>query len=388
MNWPAILYFGNDWSADNKTSSHHIARRLMRDTRVVYIECPGLRAPQGNTRDIKKIFSKIIKALKGPRALGTNAFVYTLLQIPFHRFGFIRNLNKVLIIFSLKQLMKQLKIDQPILWFVVPHLAMVLGELNERFVVYYCIDDYASLPGVNKTIIEEMDNRLTTRADIVFTASEPLKKQKESFGPKVVLSRHGVDFDHFNKIFRREVNAAPETAHLPKPVIGFFGLIESWVDLELIEYLARARPQWSFLMVGRLAVQPNPCEHLKNVHFIGSRPYDELPQYAAAFDVSIIPCKNSKLIFNFNPLKLREYLAMGKPVVSIYFPEIAEFTDVVEVAGNYEEFLKKIETALATDTPQKIQQRVDKVKPLSWDSRYRTVIEAVDTALLKVKNGK
>ncbi|VAX34863.1 hypothetical protein MNBD_UNCLBAC01-1105 [hydrothermal vent metagenome] len=384
-NWPTILYFGNDWSADNRTSSHHIARRLIRDHHVVYIECPGMRAPQGNSRDIKKVFSKIFKGLKGPRKLDEYSFVFTLLQIPFHKYRFVRALNRKLVVLSLRILCKKLKIKKPILWFVLPHLAMVLGKLNETLAVYYCIDDYSSLPGVNKKMITEMDEKMTRESDIVFVSAQPLLDTKKKYGDKVKLSRHGVDFDHFNQVYTKTAQVAEEVQGLKSPVIGFFGLIESWVDLNLIKFIAQAKPSWNIVLIGRVAVKDNPCESLNNVHFLGSRSYEELPKYSQAFDVAVIPCVNNELIYNFNPLKLREYLAMGKPVVSTQFPEIKDFLDVVEVADTYEEFLEKLEMAIKTDTPQKALERVNKVRSLSWENRFLTVCSFVEKELNKKK---
>jgi len=380
-NWPTILYFGNDWFGDNRTSSHHIARLLGNKFRIVYIECPGLRSPRGSSRDIKKIFSKVKKSLAGVRMLSQRFFLYTIFQIPFHKIKFLRAVNRLIIVSSLKGLCRKLKIKDPIIWFVVPHLADVLGKLNERLAVYYCIDDYASLPGVNKEMIQKMDEELTRKADIVFVSAEPLLESKRKLNPRVILSRHGVDFEHFNQACSPEVEIADEVKSLKRPVIGFFGLIETWVDLDLIKFLAEARPHWNFLMIGRVAVSDNPCESLSNVHFIGSRKYEFLPRYAKIFDAAIIPCKINKLIINFNPLKLREYLAMGKPVVTIRVPEVETFSDVVEIADTYQEFLEKLDYVLSHDDFEKMKKRLDKVKDSSWERRVKVVTDEVDKVL-------
>lgn len=379
--WPTILYFGNDWFGDNRTSSHHIARLLGKEFRIVYIECPGLRAPKGSSRDIKKIFSKVKKSLAGVRILDQKFFLFTIFQIPFHKIKFLRAVNRFIIISSLKGLCRKLKIKNPILWFVVPHLADVLGKIDEQLVVYYCIDDYASLPGVNKEMIQKMDAELTKKADIVFVSAEPLLESKQKFNPRVILSRHGVDFEHFNQACSLEMKIADEVKSLKKPVIGFFGLIETWVDLDLIKFLAEARPDWNFLMIGRVAVSANPCESLSNVHFIGSKKYEVLPHYAKIFDAAIIPCKLNKLIINFNPLKLREYLAMGKPVVTIRVPEVEAFSDVVEIADTYQEFLEKLDFVLSHDNPGKMQKRLEKVRDSSWELKVKAVTAEVDKIL-------
>jgi glycosyltransferase involved in cell wall biosynthesis len=299
----------------------------------------------------------------------------------------MRLINRLIIISSLKGLCKKLKIKNPILWFVVPHLADVLGNLDEQLVVYYCIDDYASLPGVNREMIQKMDETLTKKSDIVFVSAQPLLESKHSQNPNVILSRHGVDYEHFNKACSADVEMAEEIKGLAKPVVGFFGLIETWVDLELVKFIAQARPQWNILMIGRVAVTQNPCEGLSNVHFIGSKKYEVLPQYAKIFDVAIIPCKINDLIINFNPLKLREYLAMGKPVVTIRVPEVEAFSDVVEIADSYQEFLEKIDLVLSNDNPFKLQKRQEKVKDSSWEHRVEVVTQEVDEVLI-AKNAK
>jgi len=138
---PTILYFGNDWAAENRTSSHHVARWLAKRYRVIYVESPGLRAPKGTGRDLKKLLSKVSLALRGPRATPEGLQVQTLLQIPLHGSELVRRANRELLLLTLKLLMRMQGVKRPLTWFVVPHLASVVGELGERMSVYYCIDD-------------------------------------------------------------------------------------------------------------------------------------------------------------------------------------------------------------------------------------------------------
>jgi hypothetical protein len=194
-----FLYFGNDWFAENRTSSHHIARWLARDHRVYYIECPGLRAPKSSGRDLKKIWSKVVRFAKGPRAVGDNVKIVTLLQIPLHRFGLVRRLNRGFILATLRWLMWRERIRRPITWFMIPHLAPVVGQLGERLSVYYCIDDYASLPDVNREAVQLMDEEMTRKSDLVFVASETLLESKRRLNPRTRVAPHGVDCDHFGR---------------------------------------------------------------------------------------------------------------------------------------------------------------------------------------------
>src|SRR5438045_4083846 len=160
-----ILYFGNDWSADNRTSSHHIARWLAQRHQVYYVECPGLRAPKTSGRDFKKILSKLWRSVSGSRRVAEGIKVRTLFQLPFHRFAFVRRLNRFLITATMRWMMWRERIRRPITWFMVPHLAGVVGRLKEQLSVYYCIDDYATLPDVNQAAVRRMDEELTRKAD-------------------------------------------------------------------------------------------------------------------------------------------------------------------------------------------------------------------------------
>ncbi len=386
MNSPSkettFLYFGNDWFAENRTSSHHIARWLARGHRVYYIECPGLRAPQGSSRDLKKIVQKLGKSLRGPVAVPEGLKVKTLFQIPFHRFALVRWLNRKLIAGSLRWLMWRERIDRPITWFMIPHLASVVGRLGERLSVYYCIDDYGSLSDVNEEIVRAMDDETTRRADLVFIASGTLLEEKLRLNANTIVSPHGVDVEHFGRAQDERLAIPSDTADLPGPVVGFFGLIERRIDLELVDYLARERPHWTFLLIGRVALPEQQIPHRDNIRFIGKRPYESLPAYGKQFDAAIIPYRQTKFNYHANPLKLREYLAMGKPVVTVGTPEIDKYKDVVQIAHSHQDFLAKLDDVLSQPSSlAEIQRLMDSVRAESWDARLNAVLETVECHL-------
>jgi len=349
---PTILYFGNDWSAENRTSSHHVARWLASRRRVVYVECPGLRAPMGTGRDLRKLADKLWLALKGPRLQPEGLSVQTLLQIPLHRFALVRRLNRWLTRASLRLLLWRLGVKAPIAWFVVPHLAGVIGRLGERLSVYYCIDDYASLPDVDAAAVRAMDDELTRRADVVFVASETLLASKSRLNPETYLAPHGVDFAHFARAQDPTLPIPEDLAALRRPIVGFFGLIERWIDLDLVDYLAERRPAWTFLLIGRVAVPEAQVPRRPNIVYIGPRPYDSLPAYGKAFAAALIPYHLTPQVLHANPLKLREYLSMGKPIVSVSTPEIDRFAAHVRIGHSREEILAKLDAAVASGLTQ------------------------------------
>ncbi|MBI5070625.1 MAG: hypothetical protein HZB56_20545 [Deltaproteobacteria bacterium] len=379
---PAIVYFGNDWAAENRTSSHHVARWLASRYRVIYVECPGLRAPKGTGRDLRKLLAKLRLSLSAPRPTPEGLLVKTLFQIPFHRFGLVRALNRFLIRLSLGRMLRRLGITAPITWFVVPHLAGVVGTLGERLSVYYCIDDYASLPDVDPVAVRAMDEELTRRAGMVFVASQTLLEAKRSLNPESHLSPHGVDYDHFVRAQDPALAVPGDAAGLAHPVVGFFGLIERWIDLGMIDWLAEQRPGWTFLLIGRLAVPEVEAPHRPNIVYLGRRPYDTLPAYGKAFDAALIPYHLTPQVLHANPIKLREYLAMGKPIVSVSTPEIDRFAAHVRIGRSREEMLAHLDAAVTGGLPPEARRaQTELASTMTWDANLRRVLERVEARL-------
>jgi glycosyltransferase involved in cell wall biosynthesis len=377
-NSPAILYFGNGWNADNRTSSHHIASCLSKHYQVHYIECPGMRSPSASKRDLWRILEKGVRFLRGTREAGQQLTVTTLLQIPFHRFAAVRRWNARIIRWAVRWLMWRQGVRRPILWFTVPHVPALVGALGESLSVYYCTDDHSALPNVDVDAIRMMDEEMTRSANIVFVASETLLAKKSAANEHTYHSPHGVDVDHFGRAQDPQGAPPSDVAALPHPVIGFFGLIEDWIDLDLVANLARKRPHWSFVMIGRVAVPPDRVPQLPNVHYLGPRPYELLPEYGRTFDAAIIPYKLTRQVLHANPLKLREFLAMGKPIVSVRTPETEKFSDVVGLADTAEEFTSLLDAAIAGDPPGATRRRMDRVACQSWESRVASLMRVVD----------
>jgi len=376
-----VLYFGNEWGADNRTSSHHIASRLMRDYNFVYIESPGLRSPQFTKHDVLRIFKKLAQIFKKKRVIDTSTFVKTLYQIPFYSFPLVKFINRMMIKSQVKKICRDYKISKPIIWCVLPHVADVLDSVENKCSVYYIVDEFEEMPGVNKLFISSMDKTLCEKSDVVFVTSEPLYEKKSYLGKKLHINKHGVDYEHFNSAINKDLPVPKNISNLKSPIIGFFGLIEEWIDLELIRNLAAQHKEWTFLMIGRVAVDYSAFDDINNVHFIGSVNYEELPNYAQVFDVSLIPVVTNELIRNFNPLKLREYLAMGLPVVTAEFPELSDFKEYIYSSDSHAQFEKDIIKALKEDSVEKRLKRAESVADSSWENRYKNVRSIVLKAI-------
>jgi glycosyltransferase involved in cell wall biosynthesis len=378
-----VIYFGNDWAAENRTSSHHIATRLKARVPTLYVDSPGLRAPQATGRDFKKIFRKISQAMARPVAIGALGWRCTIPQLPFRRMPGVNTLNQLFAKFAVKRALRLAGLaSRPrILWFVVPHPGFLIGHLNERYVVYYCIDDYAAHPGMEKERVAKMDLDLTLAADRVFVAPPSLVQAKFDANQSTKFSPHGVDLELFGSVNSASVKVHESLSDLKKPVIGFFGLVADWIDTSLIEEIALRYPDSTVLLVGHQSTDISRLTKLQNVLFAGPKPYKELPRWAKAFDVAIIPYRLNQQVKNANPLKLREYLATGIPIVAVTNPEIEKFSNVIYIAKDTEDFIAGIKHVLATDSAEKRSLRMKSVSEMSWDNRVSETIDIVNQDL-------
>ncbi len=378
-----VVYFGNDWSAENRTSSHHIARRLSQMIPMLYVETPGIRAPQTTARDVRKIWRKLAATLAPARKIHDQLYVKTIPQIPFRNLPFINLVNRWAAQVLTRRELRKLGFRNLLTWFVTPHPGALAKRLGERLTVYYCIDDYAAYPGMDPQAIQALDDQLTRVADVVFVAPVALLEPKRKLNANLHASPHGVDFDLFAAAGDPATEPAEQTRELKHPVIGYFGTIGEWMDYDLVTYVARSRPAWTFLFVGFAAADVSALRACPNIVLPGPQPYETLPRWAKAFDVAIYPPRVNRQTRHSNPLKLREYLATGKPVVAVPTPETERFAGVVALADTPEKFLAAIERALAEDTPEAAAKRRDAIRGSSWDARFQQTAAIVDSLLAR-----
>jgi len=372
-----ILYFGNGWHAENRTSSHHIAVQLALRMPVLYMDSPGMRAPSATGRDFRKLIRTFSSTASRPRKIRDNLWHGTVPQLPYRRVPGVEWINHRFGIWAARRAMKRIECRGWISWFVVPHLGLMAGRLGERLCVYYCVDDYAAHPGVDEAVVARLDRYLTRRAGQVFVAPPAILEAKRALNPHTEFSPHGVDASLFGRA-RDPATRIPEAAvGLPHPVIGFFGLVADWIDVELIAFMARARPAWSFLLVGHVYAATSAFVGCRNVVMVGAQPYESLPNWAKSFDVAIIPYRDTRQVRHANPLKLREYLATGCPVVATPNPEVERFREWVRIARNPQEFLEQVEAALAAEPATAAEARMAAVGSMTWDARVRAVLDVV-----------
>lgn len=373
-----IVCFSNDWDAD-PLSKKHIMLRLAKRNRVLWVNGVGNRNPTASVRDVKRVFKKLGQFWRGCREVAPNINVFTPLVIPFHGNRIAQWINRRFYRWSIRRVCRQLRFEQPIVWTYAPSSADVVGTLGGRFVVYHCVDEFAKFTGAEKAGIAEMEQRLLKKADVVFVSSSALYETKRRDNPDTFLVTHGVDYDHFKKACLPATAVPDDCAKLPHPVIGFFGLIADWVDLTIVRYLATGRPEWSLLLIGEIQTDVSILRDLPNVHILGRRDYQTLPGYCKAFDVAILPFIVNDLTLAANPLKMREYLAAGLPVVATPLPEVRKLDGLLRTAGTQEEFLGHVEAFLNEGRRGPSLEASGLMESESWDAKveeFSRIIEA------------
>jgi glycosyltransferase involved in cell wall biosynthesis len=379
----SIICFAHDWDGD-PTSKTHIMRILARKNRVLWINSIGMRRPAVSTRDARRIVQKLRAALAGPRTVEPGLHVASPLTLPLPGHAAVDRLNAELLVGWLRWLCRRLGMRRPILWTYMPNVEGLIGRLNERMVIYHCVDEYAEFAGVDTEAIRRLESALVRRADLVLTSSEKLRDERLGLNERTHLVQHGVDLSHFSRALDPATRVPADLDRLHGPVIGFIGLLAEWVDVALVRALAEAHPECSIALVGRVTTDVASLRGLPNVHFLGHKPYADLPGYCRGFDVGIVPFRMNALTLRANPLKLREYLASGLPVVSTPLPEVLRYAPLVAVGGTPQEFIGAVETALRARSYQLEQARVEAMRKESWEARVGEIERLVEAPLSRV----
>lgn len=347
-----FIVFSDDWGR-HPFSCQHLMTRFLPHNRLLWVNTIGLRTPSLTLYDLRRSAEKIRSWLRPAKAecerlsLPDNLRVISPVMVPFSSFRTIRLFNRRSVVRDVRKAAAAWNMHDPIVLATLPNAADYLGGFDESLVVYYCVDDFALWPGMNQPeLVREMENVLLEHADLTAVTSEPLLQSRCAAKGMLRLLTHGVDVEHFSS--RHE--ARPEALQAVKsPIIGFYGLIDGRLDRELVKTLLAERPDWTLLFIGNSTVPLDDLVSFANFRHLGAVSYDDLPSYAACFDVAIVPYLVNEQTASINPLKLREYLASGKPVVSTELPESLALAPEVRIGSGARNFIREIENSLHND---------------------------------------
>ena len=244
MTGKNIVCFANDWQSD-PTSKHQVMKILSRTNRVLWINSIGLRRPGATAQDASRIVSKLRKFLQGPVEMERDLYVLTPIAIPFHNLPGVSTVNAWLLSWYIRAQIKKLGMEPFQMWSFLPTTASLVKRLKAEKVVYYCVDEWSAFSFLNETLMRKMEESQIEQSDLVIASAEKLYTSKCHLNPHTYLVPHGVDSEHFAQS-QCDATALPsELQGLPRPIIGFWGLIHEWIDLELIKQVAVRHPEWS-----------------------------------------------------------------------------------------------------------------------------------------------
>jgi hypothetical protein len=284
-------------------------------------------------------------------------------------------INARILIRHVYRAMKAYNIQAPILWLYSPYHVDLVGKFSEKIACYYNYDEQSDfLPNRRvKALLSEFDDRLTTSVNVVFATSRSQWKRRQAINPDTYFLPNGVDFDLFNRALASNRPLPADIAGLQRPIIGLAGFLGYQVDTELLLRVAEVFPECSLALVGpdelpdtvaRKGLRAQP-----NVFFLGCKKLEQLPDYLHAFDVALIPYVLEGHVPSIYPMKLHEYLAAGRAVVSVNLAELKPYSHVVNIAENHDDFIYQTRKALQDNSPEAIEARVAVARENTWDQR-------------------
>jgi glycosyltransferase involved in cell wall biosynthesis len=344
------VVFAEDWGA-HPSSTQHLIKVLSQQRKIIWINSIGLRKPRLSWRDILRVSQKIISFLSTnkqksqvKRVNSTRFTVINPLVLPCAESGWTVKLCQW---FLAKQLVKPLTtmaIHDPIIWCSLPTAVDYLALFKGCPSIYYCGDDFASLAGVDHQQVVKKEQQLVRKVRYIFTASQALLAKFPE--QKSVTIPHGVNY----KLFNKKQHKKPDDLPAGQFIAGFYGSISTWIDQELIVHAAKLLPHWQFVLVGQVECNVDRLVQMSNIHFIGPKNHEQLPAYIQRWNVALLPFKNNQQIKMCNPLKLREYLASGTPIVSTDFPALKPYKMHVMTVTNKQDIGQAILMANANLT--------------------------------------
>lgn len=361
-----ICFAGEDWWYHHPHSKNHILKRLAQNNRVLFINSISMGLPSVSNPDFfLKIRRKLRSYLRWLKKAPEGLWVMTPIVLPFYGSKAARALNGWLLSLQVKIAMRMCGMKKsPIIWVAIPTAANAVEKLPCKLLLYQVSDKYDANEdsAMAKDAILALHEQLKEEAAIVLYSGRKLFA--EATEPHKYFMEQAVDFEHFANESTRIVE---EMEAIPHPILGYFGAMDYVMNVELMAEVARRRPDWHWVMIGN---QSNLVKlEQDSVHFLGSKPYEVLPAYVRYFDVCVLPWKLDNIFVGYgSAIKVREYLATGKPAVIAPLYEFAN-TSGVRRFHSFDEFIAQVEDALHCDTDKDRQNRQDAVRDCTWDAR-------------------
>lgn len=284
----------------------------------------------------------------------------------------------------LSNLISVMDVSKYISWYYTPMALAFTDHLNPNLVVYDCMDELSAFKFAPQEL-KEMEKRLMEKADVVFTGGYSIYEAKKNDHKNIYPFPSSIDKKHFAQA-RTIENDPEDQAHIPHPRFGFYGVIDERFDIDMIAKVAKAKPDWNFVLIGPVVkIDPASLPHYSNIYYLGGKSYQELPQYLAGWDVAIIPFAMNESTKYISPTKTPEYLAAGKPVISTPIRDVVSpYADnkLVNIAENAEEFIIHGERIITRGITKNWLTKVDAfLAGNSWDRTWNQMVKQIENKL-------
>jgi glycosyltransferase involved in cell wall biosynthesis len=379
---PTIVCFAeSDWWYHNRgLFSPVVMSRLAKHYKVLYVNSLGLRVPslRKDPQAPRRIFRKFLSTMRFLRKTDNGMYVFTPVSLPLFGHTILGPLVVFLLLLQIKLVINLLSFKEPIFYVGCPTAWEVVKKLHPRYLICQRTDILEEMPGVNRSYISSLIDALIKGGDLVLYVNTGLWREGCKKNPNSLLIGHGVDFEQFASA--EQSSYVPEDiSTIPKPIIGFFGDISDIVcDFALLEHVATRLPNMSLVLVGPTSSDVSRLKMHKNIFLLGQKPYKEIQHYGKVFDVAIMPWKQNKWVEYCDPVKTKEYLALGKPVVSVDYPELRSYHDIVYASSSYDQFVEDIRKAVKEDDPELKRKRQERVRNQTWDSKVKKIVEFIE----------
>lgn len=373
-----------DWDNPFWTNKQHVAVALSKlGYRVFYIDSLGLRRPSINSSDLSRIKKRFKKACRAPIEVQDNIWVWSPIVLPFQGYSIARLSNKLFFSAWLSYWLKKFGFKKDLLWTYNPLTTRLLNTKDFSCLVYHCVDEIKAQPGMPVEILEVAEEQLCMEANIIFATAPNLYQSRKKYNNSTYYFSNVADFEHFNRATLPSTRVPSEIQQMKTPIVGFVGAISGYkVDFGLIEFVAKCCSDIQFVLIGKIGegdpwTNSQELEKLSNVHLIGPRNYRDLPGYLKGMTAAMLPNHINEYTDSMFPMKFFEYLASGKPVVSVALKAIQEHAEFCYIAKTYEQFVDYLR--LACNNPEQgIVQRIQLAKSYTYDSRMIKMMEIVE----------
>ncbi|MBN2180466.1 MAG: glycosyltransferase [Sedimentisphaerales bacterium] len=372
-----LCFGGEDWWYHNRGHiDMQLMRRFAQKGKALYINSivmQKLNIGQGR-KFIQRFARKAKSIFNGLKKPSENFWVYSPFSLPVQHIGWAKPINELLLRSQIGCVKRRIGMDVSVVWVACPPACDMAIKMKKKKMVYQRTDRFEDFPGVDIEKVKSFDRELKTKADLTIFVNQKLYEEEAGQCKKAFYLDHGVDFEMFASPSQNTAGLS-DISDIPKPIIGFIGSIDECnPDIEFLGKVADLLPHMSFVIIGREQTDCSALRARKNVRMLGQKAYELIPDYGRKFDVALLPLRQSRWAEAVNPLKLKEYLAMGKPVVSTPFPQLNDYLEIVYEAKTPESFAACIERAISEDNPELMDKRREKVKDSSWDSKAELVL--------------